>query len=58
MATQFDNSLRPLDWYKEHVVRGARAAGLPIDYISSIEAVIADIDADEKRRTQEMSVYV
>ena len=34
-----DASLRPLDWYKDHVVRGAREHGLPADYIRSLEEV-------------------
>lgn len=57
VATKFDSSLRPLDWYKEHMLRGARAIGLPSSYIASIEAVAANIDTDEQRRTGELAVY-
>jgi gamma-glutamylcyclotransferase len=57
IATKFDSSLRPLDWYKEHVLRGARAIELPSSYIASIEAVVADIDTDEKRRDSELAIY-
>jgi gamma-glutamylcyclotransferase (GGCT)/AIG2-like uncharacterized protein YtfP len=57
LATRSDASLRPLDWYKEHVVRGARAIGLPSDYIASIEAVACDIDPDAGRRSLELAVY-
>jgi len=57
LATKFDSSLRPLDWYKEHVVRGAKAIGLPASYVASIEAVACDIDANAKRRAEELSIY-
>lgn len=57
VGTNFDSSLRPLDWYKEHVLRGARAIGLPSSYIASIEAVVADIDGDEQRRAAELAIY-
>ena len=38
---QVDSALRPLPWYKAHVLRGAREHGLPADYIRSIEDVQA-----------------
>ena len=57
IATNSDPSLRPLDWYKEHVLRGARGIGLPSGYIASIEAIVADIDADEQRRANELAIY-
>jgi hypothetical protein len=57
VATNTDSRLRPLDWYKEHVLRGARAAGLPVDYIALIEAVVADVDSDEERRARELAIY-
>ena len=57
IATICDPSLHPLDWYKEHVLRGARAIGLPSDYVASIEAVAADVDPDKVRRAMELSIY-
>lgn len=57
IATKSDPSLRPLDWYKEHVLRGARAIGLPSSYIASLEAVVADIDTNEERRASELAIY-
>lgn len=57
MATHTDNGLRPLDWYKEHVLRGAKSAGLPSNYISRLEAIVADIDANENRRAEELAIY-
>ncbi len=56
-ATRTSVGLRPLDWYKEHVLRGARALQLPGAYIATIEAVPADVDADAQRRTRELSIY-
>lgn len=57
LATQVDPNLRPLDWYKEHVLYGARSIGLPQAYIEAIEAVLADPDPDQQRRTSELSIY-
>jgi len=57
VATHTGADLRPLDWYKEHVLRGARALQLPLAYIATIEAIAADIDADEARRSRELSIY-
>ena len=57
IATDIASDLRPFDWYKEHVLRGARAADLPADYIASIDAVIADEDPDDERRALELGIY-
>lgn len=57
IATEIDGNLRPLDWYKEHVLRGARAIGLPPGYITSLEAVVADIDLNNERRACELAIY-
>lgn len=34
-----DAALRPFDWYKDYVVRGAREHALPADYIRALERV-------------------
>jgi gamma-glutamylcyclotransferase (GGCT)/AIG2-like uncharacterized protein YtfP len=57
IATKIDNKLRPFDWYKEHVLRGALAINLPPDYIAKINSVQADIDPDDKKRIKELSIY-
>lgn len=57
IATRFDPSLRPLDWYKEHVVRGAKAIRLPRNYIAFLEAVACDVDTDVDRRASELAIY-
>lgn len=36
---RIDPARRPLDWYKDYVVRGAREHGLPADYVREIEQV-------------------
>ena len=56
-ATSINPELRPLDWYREHVLRGARENNLPGAYIRSIEAIEAIVDEDTIRREKELSVY-
>lgn len=56
-ATIIDAELKPLDWYKEHVLRGARENELPVEYISSIEIIEFDEDSDAERRDKELSIY-
>jgi cation transport regulator ChaC len=36
----------PYDWYLEHVLRGARAHGLPGEYVARLEAVASRPDTD------------
>ena len=36
---RLDSTIRPLDWYKDYVVRGAREHGLPADYIRELDRV-------------------
>lgn len=54
-ATHIDDSLRPYDWYKEHVLRGAREHGLPEDYIQAIDA--HDSVPDPESYKKEMAIY-
>jgi gamma-glutamylcyclotransferase len=56
-ATEIDPQLKPLDWYREHVLKGARENNLPGAYIRSIEAIEAVKDDDAIRREKELSVY-
>ncbi len=56
-ATNIDSSRRPYTWYKNHVLMGAKENGLPEEYISKIEAVIADDDPDRERSECELSIY-
>ncbi|MDY6980315.1 MAG: gamma-glutamylcyclotransferase family protein [Pseudomonadota bacterium] len=56
-AIRTDPSLKPLDWYKSHVIHGAREHGLPETYIRAIESVEHIEDADDERRERELSIY-
>jgi len=40
---------RPFDWYLEHVLLGARAHGLPEDYVARLAAVVARADPSDPR---------
>lgn len=57
-ATLTSAHLRPFDWYKEHVLRGARENDLPEAYIRHIEAIEADEDPETARRMRELSIYI
>jgi AIG2-like family len=54
-ATNIDASLKPRNWYVEHVVRGAREHGLPLEYISGIEAIKSTSDPENYEK--EMAIY-
>lgn len=56
-ATSTDPKLKPYEWYKEHVVRGAREHGLPEEYINAIATVEAIPDPDKSRHKSELSIY-
>jgi gamma-glutamylcyclotransferase len=51
-----DPSLRPFDWYKEHVVCGAIDNDLPPSYVADILAVEARIDKDTDRSIAERRI--
>jgi len=56
-ATNINPELKPFDWYKEHVLRGARENKLPLEYIRRIEIIEHIEDSDTKRRNDELSIY-
>jgi hypothetical protein len=56
-ALQIDTALRPFTWYKQHVLAGARSAGLHPDYVRGIERVPETRDADPDRESRELSPY-
>ena len=56
-ATETNPHLKPLDWYKEHVLRGARENNLPEAYVRNIETTEAVPDVDAARRKRELSIY-
>ncbi len=57
IATHTDADIMPLQWYKEHVLRGAREHKLPAAYIADIEAVRAIPDRDPARDQREREIY-
>jgi len=57
-ATHVDNSLKPFDWYREHVLIGARENALPQDYIEAIQSIEFIEDNDTERRARELSIYI
>lgn len=57
-ATMIKPELKPFDWYKRHVLEGAREHDLPSEYIAGIEAVKAVADADIERRARELGIYL
>jgi gamma-glutamylcyclotransferase len=56
-ATNINPELKPFDWYKEHVLRGARENELPIEHIRNIEIIEHVEDSDAERRNKELSIY-
>lgn len=56
-ATHIDDSLLPYTWYKQHVLHGAREAGLPAQHINQIAAVQALPDPDAGRAAKELGIY-
>lgn len=57
IATDINQNLAPYDWYKNHVLTGAKNAKLPLDYIEKIAAVKAKPDQNTERSTKEYRVY-
>jgi gamma-glutamylcyclotransferase len=56
-ATYIDQTLKPLHWYKEHVLRGARENDLPEYYIRRIEMIGSVDDHDDERHQRELEIY-
>lgn len=57
IATEIDASLKPYDWYKQHVLNGAKEHHLPVEYIEQIDAIQAQADSDTKRAEREMAIH-
>ena len=56
-ATHINQDLKPLHWYKEHVLRGARENELPDHYIRQIESIHSIDDHDVERHARELEIY-
>ncbi len=57
VATHIDASLSPFGWYKQHVLVGAREAGLPASYIEAIAAHPHRDDHDIDRHQREIAIH-
>ena len=55
-ASFIDDRLRPYSWYKELVLAGCDALGLPIDYIARIREVTTIDDPDSARHANNMEI--
>lgn len=58
LATRKSHHLKVFDWYKHHVMVGAKEAPLPVDYIARIAGVVAVPDPDDERRRPELAIYL
>lgn len=56
-ALRIDATYLPYDWYRDHVLIGAREHGLPAHYVRLIENVPAVEDADPRRVMAERRVH-
>lgn len=56
-ALQVDPSLRPFDWYKHHVLTGAREAAAPDHYLDQLAATESVSDPDRERAARELQIY-
>ena len=53
VATEIDPNVVPYQWYKAHVVVGAKEHGLPAKYVEWLEATVAVRDPDRDRVEEE-----
>jgi len=56
-ATKIDKSLKPYEWYKYHVLYGAKKNGLPEEYIQKIHNIVTIEDPKQERHEREMEIY-
>jgi len=56
-ATQINVNLKPLHWYKKHVLIGAHENALPDFYIQQIEKINSVADVDVNRHKKELKIY-
>ena len=57
IATRINKDLKPLHWYKHHVIYGARENNFPAKYIESILSIESIDDHDLERVERELSIY-
>lgn len=57
VASSIDETLKPYQWYKYHVLVGAKENGLPEEYIMKISEIEAIEDPKQERHEREMEIY-
>ena len=56
-ATNIDHTLFPYNWYKYHVLHGAKENKLNENYIKFIESISSISDPDTERNAKELEIY-
>jgi hypothetical protein len=56
-ATRIASDIKPFNWYREHVLAGAREHSFPDHYINKIASVRVEEDSDAQRTEMELSIY-
>ncbi len=56
-ATDVTPDILPYSWYREHVLFGARQAGLPEWYVAQVALIDCEEDPDGNRHSRELSIY-
>lgn len=57
IATNINKSLKPFDWYMNHIIIGAKENNFEQVYIKYLESVPFTIDKNKERKEKELSVY-
>ncbi len=56
-ATNCDQAKKPYQWYKHHVLTGAKENGLPDYYVNKISNIESIADQNQERHQREMAIY-
>lgn len=56
-ATKIGSDLKPYNWYKHHVITGAKENELPVEYIDKINSIESITDPKPERHASEMAIY-
>ncbi len=57
VAKKITDGIQPYDWYLRHCMIGATEFGLPQSYTNMIASSKYSVDADGKRRDEELAIY-
>lgn len=55
-AGSVDNAMRPYDWYRELVIRGAEQHGIPAAYVRGLLAIAVDPDPNRRRSRSRFNI--